>query len=97
MTRLEQQLAFARESETRLTEQLAQSTEAIGALGGQQAALDAEQADAERALQEALAARERTQADEAQAQSGLPARESAVADASRILALQAARLIDEPV
>ncbi|HET8877767.1 MAG TPA: AAA family ATPase, partial [Casimicrobiaceae bacterium] len=86
VTRLEQQLAFARESETRLTEQLAQLTEAIGALGGQQAALDAEQADAERALQDALAARERTQADEAQAQSGLPPRESAVADASRILA-----------
>jgi chromosome segregation protein len=85
VTRLEQQLAFARESETRLTEQLAQLTEAIGALGGQQAALDAEQASAERALQEALAARERTQADEAQAQSGLPPREAAVADASRIL------------
>jgi chromosome segregation protein len=40
VTRLEQQLAFARESETRLTEQLAQITESIGALGGQQAALD---------------------------------------------------------
>ena len=86
VTRLEQQLAFARESETRLSEQLAQLTEAIGALGGQQTALDAEQSNAERALEEALAARERTQADEVQAQAGMPAREAAVADASRILA-----------
>ena len=34
VTRLEQQLAFARENETRLTEQVAQLTEAIGALDG---------------------------------------------------------------
>ena len=86
VTRLEQQLAFARESETRLTEQLAQLTEAIGALGGQQSALDLEQANAEQALREAIAARERTLADEAQAQSGLPERETAVADATRVLA-----------
>ena len=83
VTRLEQQLAFARENETRLTEQVAQLTEAIGALAGQRAALDAEQATAERALDEALAARERTAAEEARAQAGLPAQESAVADAVR--------------
>jgi len=85
VTRLEQQLAFARESETRLTEQLAQLTEAVGALGGQQSALDDEQANAERALTDALAACERTRADEAQAQSGLPEREAAVAEATRVL------------
>ena len=85
VTRLEQQLAFARESESRLGEQLAQLTEAIGALGAQQAALDAEQAAGEKALEEALAARERTQADEAQAQAGLPAQEAAVAEAARVL------------
>ncbi len=39
MTRLEQQLAFARESETRITQQVAQLTEQIGALAGQDAAL----------------------------------------------------------
>ena len=34
VTRLEQQLAFARESETRITQQVAQLTEALGALAG---------------------------------------------------------------
>jgi len=85
VTRLEQQLAFARENETRITDQLAQLTEAIGALGAQQAGLDDEQANAERALADAIAARERTQAEEKQAQSGLPEREAAVAEASRVL------------
>jgi len=83
VTRLEQQLAFARENETRLTEQVAQLTEAIGALTGQQAALDSEQETAEHGLEDALSASERTAADEAQAQAGLPALESAVADAVR--------------
>ena len=85
VTRIEQQLAFARENETRITEQLAQLTEAIGALGAQQSALDSEQANAERALADAIAARERTLVDEAQAQSGLPDREATVAEASRVL------------
>ena len=39
VTRLEQQLAFARESETRITQQVAQITEQIGALAGQESAL----------------------------------------------------------
>jgi chromosome segregation protein len=86
VTRLEQQLAFARESETRLTDQLATLTEQIGALGGQQTALDAEQASAEQSLADALAACERTRADEQQAQAGLPEREAAVAEATRTLA-----------
>jgi chromosome segregation protein len=85
VTRLEQQLAFARENESRIGEQLAQVTEALGALGAQQAALDAEQAAGEQALEQALAARERTQADEAQAQAELPEREAAVAEAARVL------------
>jgi chromosome segregation protein len=86
VTRLEQQLAFARESETRLTDQLAKLTEHIGALGGQQALLDAEQARAEQALADALTACERTRADEQQAHAGLPEREAAVAEATRMLA-----------
>jgi chromosome segregation protein len=81
VTRLEQQLAFARENETRIGEQLAQLTEAIGALTSQQSALDAEQAMAEHALEEALAACERTAGEEAAAQAGMPAQESAVAQA----------------
>jgi chromosome segregation protein len=85
VTRLEQQLAFARESETRVTDQLAQLTEALGALAAQQSAIDAEQGNAERALEEALGACERTSAEEALAQSGLPERESTVADAARAL------------
>ena len=83
VTRLEQQLAFARESETRLTEQVAQLTEAIGALTGQQSALDAEQAAAEQALEQAVTARTQTAADEANAQAGLPAAEAAVDDVLR--------------
>jgi chromosome segregation protein len=86
VTRLEQQLAFARESESRIGEQLAQLTEALGALGAQQSALDGEQAAGERALAEALTARERTLAEEAQAQAGLPAQEAGVTEATRALA-----------
>ncbi|MGE5170796.1 MAG: chromosome segregation protein SMC [Rudaea sp.] len=85
VTRLEQQLAFSRESENRLSEQLAKLAEAIGALKAQQAALDAEEDSARRALEEALAARERTKAEEAQAQAGLPEREAVVAEAQRLL------------
>ena len=39
VTRLEQQLTFARESETRISQQAAQLTEQLGALSGQEAAL----------------------------------------------------------
>jgi chromosome segregation protein len=85
VTRLEQQLAFARENETRLGDQLAQLTATLGALGGQQVALDDEQASAEQALRDAQAARERALADETQAQSRLPQREAAVAEAARAL------------
>ncbi|HSC98738.1 MAG TPA: AAA family ATPase, partial [Casimicrobiaceae bacterium] len=83
VTRLEQQLAFARENETRLTEQVAQLTEAIGALAAQQTSLQGEQATAEQALEAALAARARTAEEEARAQAGMPAQESAVAEALR--------------
>ena len=84
VTRLEQQLAFARENETRLTEQVAQLTEALGALAAQQTALNEEQATAEQALEQALAARARTAEDEARAQAGMPEHEAAVAEAVRL-------------
>ena len=64
VTRLEQQLAFARESETRLTQQVAQLTEALGAIAGQEAAVAADRATAEAALAESLAARERAAVEE---------------------------------
>ena len=83
VTRLEQQLAFARENETRLTEQVAQLTEAIGALTGQQAALDAEQATAERGARRVRSRRASARRPRRrEAQGGLPALESAVADAA---------------
>ncbi|MBU6485064.1 MAG: AAA family ATPase [Betaproteobacteria bacterium] len=85
VTRLEQQLAFARENATRLAEQVAQITQAITALAGQQAALDAEQAAADIALAEALEARERAAAAERDAQAALPACEAVLAAAGTAL------------
>ncbi len=78
VTRLEQQLAFARESESRIAQQVAQLTEQIAALGGQQRALDGDASEAERTLESALAAREKTASDEQAAQAALPALDEAV-------------------
>jgi chromosome segregation protein len=88
VTRLEQQLAFARESETRITQQVAQLTEQIGALAGQETALVGERAALEQAIEEALAARERTADDERAAQAALPDLEQAVARAAAASAEQ---------
>ncbi|MET0683455.1 MAG: chromosome segregation protein SMC [Casimicrobiaceae bacterium] len=82
VTRLEQQLAFARESETRITQQVAQLTEQIGALAGQETALLADRAGLEQAIENALAERERTGDDERAANAALPQREQAVAAAA---------------
>ena len=82
VTRLEQQLAFARESETRITQQVAQLTEQIGALGGQETALHAERAALEQAIEDAVTARERTSEDERAATTALPGLEQAVARAA---------------
>ena len=88
VTRLEQQLAFARESESRITQQVAQLTEQIGALGGQETGLVAERATLEQAIEEALAARERTAEDERAAHAALPELEQAVARAAAASAEQ---------
>ena len=82
VTRLEQQLAFARESETRIAQQVAQLTEQLAALGGQQRALDEEGVQAQRALEAALAAGERTAAEEQAAQAALPELDEAVRQAA---------------
>ena len=84
VTRLEQQLEFARESETRISQQAAQLTEQIGALAGQQATLTADRAAAERAIDEALTAREAAAADEQAATAALPVLEDAVRKAAAL-------------
>jgi chromosome segregation protein len=86
VTRLEQQLAFARESETRITQQVAQLTEQIGALAGQETALADEREALEKAIEDALSSRERTAEDERAANAALPDREQAVAAAAAVTA-----------
>ncbi len=78
VTRLEQQLVFARESETRISQQAAQLTEQIGSLTAQEASLTADRASAEKAIEDALTARESAAADEQAAATLLPALEDAV-------------------
>ena len=86
VTRLEQQLSFARESESRITQQVAQLTEALGAIAGQEAALASDRSSAERELEGALTAREAAAEGERSAQAQLPALEQAVAGTSATLA-----------
>jgi chromosome segregation protein len=84
VSRLEQQLAFARESETRLTQQVAQITEQLGALAAQEQGLAGDRATLERALEQALAAREGTNSEESAARDALPALEQAFSEALRV-------------
>ncbi len=79
VTRLEQQLAFARDSQSRITQQVAQLTEALGALAGQESALAADGIAAAAALEDALKSRESAAEEEQAAQSVLPALDAAVA------------------
>jgi chromosome segregation protein len=60
VTRLEQQLAYARESETRVAAQVVQLTETIAALHAQQAALQADRTAADGALATRAAAARRS-------------------------------------
>ncbi|MDQ6620744.1 MAG: chromosome segregation protein SMC [Pseudomonadota bacterium] len=78
VTRLEQQLQFARESESRLAHQLAQITEQMGALDGQASALGVDRAEAEAALEKALAARAQSSTEEEAATAALPPLEEVV-------------------
>ncbi len=86
VTRLEQQLSFARESETRIAEQVAELTAQLAALGTQGASLDGERATLDRGLEHAIAARERAVEAERAAQAALPALDEALAAASATLA-----------
>jgi chromosome segregation protein len=86
VTRLEQQLAFARDSENRIAQQVAQLNTQLGALAGQDAALAADRLAAETALESALTAREAAAAEEQAAAQSLPAAEEAVREAARVVA-----------
>ncbi len=99
VTRLEQQLAFARESETRIAREVAQLTAQIEALAGQEAALAGDQAAAERSLEAALTAREAAAAEESGAADALPALEAAVVEATRLAndAQQQIALIEQSI
>jgi len=86
VTRLEQQLAFARDSEHRITQQVAQINAQLGALAGQEAALASERTAAEAALAAALEAREAAALEERAAAEALPAAEEGVREAARVVA-----------
>jgi chromosome segregation protein len=86
VTRLEQQLAFARENEGRLTEQVAQVTEQIAAFTAQLATIAADASAGEQELERAISLRESTAAEEQAAASAVPQLEAAVADAARTMA-----------
>ena len=82
VSKLEQQLQFARESEGRLTQQAIQLAEQIAALTAQVATLDGDQRNAEGDLDRSITAREAAVDEEHRAQGGLPALEAAVAAAA---------------
>ncbi|MCL2309199.1 MAG: chromosome segregation protein SMC [Proteobacteria bacterium] len=83
VTRLEQQLAFARENETRIAQQVEHIHKQVEALTTQEAQLDNEQLSLETALEEALTTHEHAQQEEREAQTALPALETAVREAAR--------------
>jgi chromosome segregation protein len=86
VTRLEQQLQFARESDSRISRELAQVKEASDALAQQHVALQSETREGDRLLENAVAARERAAAEESAAAGTLPAAEQAVGAAAAGLA-----------
>ncbi len=86
VTRLEQQLAYARDSENRISQQLAQLTEQLGAIAAQEVALDADRGAAEAAIGTATKAREAAVAEEQAALALLPAADDAVRAAANVLA-----------
>ena len=94
VTRLEQQLAYARDSEHRLTQQVAQLTEQLGGLTAQQAALDGDRAVLEQALADALAARQSASGEEESARAAQPALDEALETAAQTFA-DVARVINE--
>jgi chromosome segregation protein len=86
VTRLEQQLQFARESEGRLSQQAAQIADLLAGLDAQIVALDAESRDGDQELAAALARREAAAGEERSLQAALPHAEDEVAAKARALA-----------
>ena len=86
VSRLEQQLAFARDSESRIREQVAELTAQVASLGTQSEGLAGERTTLDTALEQALDVRERLSTDQRAAEEALPALESDLAEASRALA-----------
>ena len=86
VTRLEQQLQFARENEGRLAQQVEQITAQVATFTLQLDAIGNDSRSAERDLEAAIAKREATGEEERAATAALPALEQAVAEASRLMA-----------
>jgi chromosome segregation protein len=99
VTRLEQQLQFARDSEGRLTQQVGQITEQIAAFTAQLEAIAADAQTGEGEAEAALARRETATDEERTAAAALPALESAVNESARALAemLQRANDIEQSI
>jgi chromosome segregation protein len=85
VTRLEQQLQFARESEGRLSQQAAQLAELLAGLAAQISALETESRDGEHELAAAVARREAAAVAEHAVQAALPEIEAGLAAAGRAL------------
>ncbi len=92
VTRIEQQLAFARESEGRLAQQVAQVTEQIAAFTAQLGTMTGDARAGEQDVERAIAQRESAVSEEQAAVAALPQLEIAVADAARAMAAVAQRI-----
>jgi chromosome segregation protein len=82
VTRLEQQLAFARENQSRMSAQVAQLTAQLGAIAVQVTSLADERADVDASIEAAVTAKEAAQAEERAAADALPAYEEAVRESA---------------
>ncbi|HEV2979521.1 MAG TPA: chromosome segregation protein SMC [Casimicrobiaceae bacterium] len=85
VTRLEQQLQFARDSEGRLAQQAEQLAALLAGLAAQLAALEEESQAGQRELAAAVARREAAAAEEQAAQTALPQGDAALAAAAQAL------------
>ncbi len=94
VTRLEQQLQFARENEGRLAQQVEQITAQVAAFGQQLETIAVDSRSAGSDLESAITAREAACEEEGAAARALPALEQAVAEASRHMAEIQQRMSD---
>ncbi len=99
VTRLEQQLGFARDSETRIAQQVAQLTQALDAIVGQEATLATDRSAAQAALEAATTQREAAAMEEHAAVDAVTPLEAGVAAVTASLneLQQAVALIEQGV